>query len=422
MVPLTFGWENLPKAVSVYGADPASAHPVPGSRSALRGRRRVDPARHRVQPGLPSRPTDEGALPRPSRREYEAELPDPVRDPLVAAFDLVGLDPSIVSAVGVSHFHLDHSGGVRWFAGHVPVHAERAELDYAPSAQHPEPERAAIPPGRHRRPRDRTGRSRAATPEIAPGVTAVLTAGHTPGHQSFVVDLDDSVGGGGYVFVFDAADLQENLDHELAVGETIGVPNEASIEPIRRLKAIAAERGYRLLPGHDPDVWPAFTRDLGYPTWDLLDLSDPVRVHVAGRMAPEPRLRPAGRGRSASQWGSIQFDEEVGEALVAVDVTEVVAARGEHEHQVHLRAAGRSHPADAAGPITSSPSAFGGVFWNRLTGSWTGLVGMPAPPAASSKSRGSSGGGPRRRPGRRAPASTAGRACRAPPATCRPAA
>ena len=33
--------------------------------------------------------------------------------------------------------------------------------------------------------------------EIAPGVTAVLTAGHTPGHQSFVVDLDPSAGGHG---------------------------------------------------------------------------------------------------------------------------------------------------------------------------------------------------------------------------------
>ncbi len=30
----------------------------------------------------------------------------------------------------------------------------------------------------------------------------MLTAGHTPGHQSFVVDLE---GGGGFVFAFDAA-------------------------------------------------------------------------------------------------------------------------------------------------------------------------------------------------------------------------
>ena len=28
--------------------------------------------------------------------------------------------------------------------------------------------------------------------EIAPGITAVPTYGHTPGHQSFVVELDES--------------------------------------------------------------------------------------------------------------------------------------------------------------------------------------------------------------------------------------
>jgi glyoxylase-like metal-dependent hydrolase (beta-lactamase superfamily II) len=36
-----------------------------------------------------------------------------------------------------------------------------------------------------------------------------------------------------------------------------------AVEAIRRLKAIAAERGYRVIPGHDPEVWPAFTAELG---------------------------------------------------------------------------------------------------------------------------------------------------------------
>jgi hypothetical protein len=97
---------------------------------------------------------------------------------------------------------------------------------------------------------------------IAPGVRAVLTAGHTPGHQSFVVDLDESVGGGGLIFAFDAADLTENIDHELAIGGRVGVPPEATVEPIRRLKAIAAETGYQLVPGHDPVVWPRLTDEL----------------------------------------------------------------------------------------------------------------------------------------------------------------
>ena len=71
---------------------------------------------------------------------------------------------------------------------------------------------------------------------------AVLTAGHTPGHQSFVVDLDASVGGGGIVFAFDAADLTQNIDDELAVGGFINVEPGETVVQIRKLKRLAAER------------------------------------------------------------------------------------------------------------------------------------------------------------------------------------
>lgn len=267
VVPLTFGWEHLPKSVSVSGADPAEMIrcPVPGVLCEVDGGwvlldtgfngafLRDPPLRRRFHDSLD---------------RYRAELPDDTTDPLVAAFDRVGLDPSIVTDVAVSHFHLDHSGGLRWFTGQATAHAQRRELDHVLGANHPEPERQAIfrvdvdDPAIRWQVADGDA-------EVAPGVTAILTAGHTPGHQSFVVDLDteaaEAAGTRGYVFAFDAADLQENLDDELPVGETIGVPNEASLDAIRRLKAIAAERGYRLLPGHDDVVWPAFTRELGYP-------------------------------------------------------------------------------------------------------------------------------------------------------------
>ncbi len=101
------------------------------------------------------------------------------------------------------------------------------------------------------------------TAEIAPGVTAVPTYGHTPGHQSFVVELDESVcepgQPRGYVFAFDAADLVENITDERAIGGFIDVDPEETVEPIRRLKALAAERDYPLIPGHDPHVWPQLT-------------------------------------------------------------------------------------------------------------------------------------------------------------------
>ena len=94
--------------------------------------------------------------------------------------------------------------------------------------------------------------------ELAPGVTAVLTAGHTPGHQSFVVDL---AGGGGFVFAFDAACTTDGCDREVP-GGLIDVTLEHGAAQIRRLKRLAAERGYQLIPGHDPVAWPALTAAL----------------------------------------------------------------------------------------------------------------------------------------------------------------
>ena len=61
------------------------------------------------------------------------------------------------------------------------------------------------------------------------------------------------------MFAFDAADLTENIEHELAIGGYIDVEPEETIEPIRRLKELAASKGYPLIPGHDPHVWPEMT-------------------------------------------------------------------------------------------------------------------------------------------------------------------
>ena len=254
---LTLGWEDLPKSVSVEGASGQERlrEPVPGvllecdggwllldtgfnialiTDPALRRRFHGDPAIQPVLPG-PGEPLDE-------------------------ALAGAGVDMTDIRAVAVSHLHYDHAGGLKHFAGRVPVHIQRAELDYGMSSP-PGPESNGIfridfdDPALDWRAADGDA-------EIAPGVSAVLTAGHTPGHQSFVVSLDESVGGGGFVFAFDAADLTENIEREVAVGGRVAATPEVSVAQIRRLKQIAADRGYRLVPGHDPVVWPALSAQL----------------------------------------------------------------------------------------------------------------------------------------------------------------
>lgn len=257
IVPLTLGWEDLPRSVSVEGASAEERlrEPVPGILLECDGGWVLldtgfnaalirDPALRQRFHGNPA---------------IQPVLPGP-GEPLEEALAGVGITLASIHAVALSHLHNDHAGGLKHFAGRVPVHIQRAELDYGLSAP-PGPERNGIFRVDFDDPRI-DWRIADGDAEIAPGVSAVLTAGHTPGHQSFVVSMNESAGGGGFVFAFDAADLTENIEREVAVGGRIGAPPEVSVTQIRKLKQIAAERGYRLVPGHDPVAWPALTAEL----------------------------------------------------------------------------------------------------------------------------------------------------------------
>jgi glyoxylase-like metal-dependent hydrolase (beta-lactamase superfamily II) len=251
IVLLTLGWEDLPRSVSIHG-----------DTSGVRLREPVPAVLLECDGGWVL--LDTGFNPALVRDPALARrFHDPTRgiipilasgdDPLEASLERAGVPVGAIDAVALSHLHNDHAGGLRHFAGRVPVHLQRAELAFGLS------DPAAEEHGIFRIDFDDPSIEWMLADgdvEIAPGVTAISSPGHTPGHQSFLVELDPSVGGGGYVFAFDAADLLENIDDELAVGGFINCTPEDTIEQIRRLKAIARERGYRLVPGHDPIAWP----------------------------------------------------------------------------------------------------------------------------------------------------------------------
>jgi N-acyl homoserine lactone hydrolase len=276
LIPLTFGWEDLPQTISIHGGDPTVRlrEPVPGVLLEVDGGWMLldtgfnvplvrDPVLHHRFHGR--------------NHDIHAELLADDRDSLEVAFELVGVHPDDVTVVALSHLHNDHAGGLRYFAERVPVHCQRRELAYGLSdrADAPALGRSGNGPEDHGIFRidfdDPVIDWRLADGEleIAPGVVAVPTYGHTPGHQSFVVTLEpafaEEVGYRGFVLAFDAADLQQNIDEELAVGGFIDCPPEQTVEAIRRLKAIAVEKGFRVVPGHDPVVWPQFTKELGAP-------------------------------------------------------------------------------------------------------------------------------------------------------------
>ncbi|MFN8077611.1 MAG: N-acyl homoserine lactonase family protein [Kineosporiaceae bacterium] len=262
IVLLTLGWEELPLSVSLHGAsDEIFRCPVPGVML------QTDDGWVLLDTGFNAAIVRDPGMARRffgNPDVYRAVLPGP-GEPLEEALDAVGIDMGDITTVAVSHLHHDHAGGLKHFAARVPVHCQRRELEYGLS-NHPEPERHAM---------NRIDYDDPAIDwvladgeaQIAPGVLAVPTYGHTPGHQSFLVTLDESVGGGGFVFAFDAGDLTQNFDDEIPVGGRIGYTPEETLEPIRRLKAIAAEKDYRLIPGHDPHVWPALTQEFADRPW-----------------------------------------------------------------------------------------------------------------------------------------------------------
>ena len=254
---LTLAWENVPRSVSIHGASSIERllEPVPGVLLETDGGWLL------LDTGYNTALLRDPHL---RRRFYPdvAHLPVMVEEgePLEVALDKVGVDIGQIHTVGLSHLHLDHAGGLKLFAGRVPIHVQREELSWGLGG-HPRPEEHHIFRLDFDDPKI-DWRLAEGDADIATGVRAIATPGHTVGHQSFVVDLDDSVGGGGFVFAFDAADLSENIDDELAVGSFIDVEPEETIEQIRRLKSLAAARGYQLVPGHDPVVWPRLTNEL----------------------------------------------------------------------------------------------------------------------------------------------------------------
>ncbi len=257
VVLLTLGWAELPKSISVHGAPPTERlrEPVPAVLVE------VDGGWVLLDTGYNPALIRDLEL----RRRYAGRFGDVVpvlppgsENPLAEALAMEGLDVEKIDMVALSHLHFDHAGGVRLFAGRCPVHVQRDEHAFAMSDRAADHGMFSID---YDDP-DIGWEFADGDTDIAPGITAVKTPGHTPGHQSFVVRYDRSLGGGGFVFAFDAADLTENIQNELPIGSTVDCDPEETVEQIRMLKEIAGREQLRLVPGHDPNVWPRLTKDL----------------------------------------------------------------------------------------------------------------------------------------------------------------
>jgi N-acyl homoserine lactone hydrolase len=160
----------------------------------------------------------------------------------------LGLRPQDVDVIFLSHLHFDHAGGLRDLRRcgcGAELHVQHDELEAARSG-----EDAAVFAG------DLVAGDGSALAfevkhgeyEITKELRAVSTPGHTAGHMSLWIELPQ---GAPVLLCGDAADLQENLDDEIAPGGLWRGAQGQAVASIRKLKRLAHQTGARLWPNHD---------------------------------------------------------------------------------------------------------------------------------------------------------------------------
>lgn len=162
----------------------------------------------------------------------------------------LGLGVRDVDVVFLGHLHWDHAGGLCDLPG-CEVHLHRDELAAARSGRDVAvfaDEIAAAD----------SWRLQSGEYEVAPGVRAIATPGHTAGHMSLFIELPR---GAPVILCGDAADLAENLDEEIAPGLCWQDDEARALASIRRLKELARAERAELWPNHDFASyrgWPRF--------------------------------------------------------------------------------------------------------------------------------------------------------------------
>ena len=167
-------------------------------------------------------------------------------DLLVHRLDTIGLEAANVDRVVLSHLHYDHAGGTEFFRDSELV-VQKDEYSYA---HYPAP---FFAPFYYRKNFDLPGsrwRLLDGDTELVPGVTVLRTDGHTPGHQSLLVELPES---GPVVLAGDSCYWQEHIDQERVPG-VVWDPTRA-LHSIKKLKTIARLTGGKIFPSHDPVFW-----------------------------------------------------------------------------------------------------------------------------------------------------------------------
>jgi N-acyl homoserine lactone hydrolase len=161
----------------------------------------------------------------------------------------LGLQATDIDLVFVGHLHFDHAGGLCEMC-HADIHVHAHEL----AAARAQADEAYFADDFSA---DYNWRVHTSEYDVADGVRAIESPGHTAGHMSMLIELPK---GAPILLCGDAADLSENIAEEIAPGLCWQDRSELAINSIRKLKQLAVETGAELWPNHDMPFFNARNR------------------------------------------------------------------------------------------------------------------------------------------------------------------
>jgi N-acyl homoserine lactone hydrolase len=166
----------------------------------------------------------------------------PERRPLADTLAALDLRPADVVAVINTHLHFDHAGENRLFP-ETPIFVQAPEYEAARGPRYTVPDAVDFPGARFELVNGEA--------EVLPGITLVPTPGHTPGHQSVLIESEEGrvlIAGQAAYSAAEFARAQCPNERDLA-GQWDEEQYRASL---RRLWELGAHRVY---VSHDRTTW-----------------------------------------------------------------------------------------------------------------------------------------------------------------------
>lgn len=159
------------------------------------------------------------------------------QDHIVPLLKKIGYEPTDIQAIICSHMHMDHAGGNPYFPK-TPIYVQETELDAALGNAGYAPPECLDPSLNYQKLNGDY--------ELTAGVNILYTPGHSPGHQSILVNTEKT---GNILLTIDLAYTRENYEEEIPFAT---FDQELASQSIKKIKNLMTEyKPAKIFYGHD---------------------------------------------------------------------------------------------------------------------------------------------------------------------------